>query len=91
MQLQHSVFAHSKRENLRGLKMLFLDTTRLFTEVATAYGAGTPGVIDLADVYVDGIAINTRFKGDIDIGAISFGNTGDSIGSIYMTGRSVYY
>jgi len=39
----------------------------------------------LADNYVDGIAINTRFKGDIDIGAISFGDTGSSIGSIYIT------
>lgn len=35
--------------------------------------------------YVDGIAINTRFKGDIDIGSISFGDTGTSIGSIYIT------
>jgi hypothetical protein len=35
--------------------------------------------------YVDGIALNTRFKGDIDIGAISFGDTGVSIGSIYIT------
>ena len=35
--------------------------------------------------YVDGIAINTRFKGDIDIGAISFGDTGTSIGKIYIT------
>jgi len=39
----------------------------------------------LADNYVDGIAINTRFKGDIDIGAISFGDTGKSIGSFYIT------
>lgn len=39
----------------------------------------------LADNYVDGIAINTRFKGDIDIGAISFGDTDESIGSIYIT------
>jgi len=35
--------------------------------------------------YVDGIAINTRFKGDIDIGHISFGDTGQSIGQIFMT------
>ncbi len=35
--------------------------------------------------FVDGIAINTRFKGDIDIGALSFGDTGDSIGKIYIT------
>jgi len=34
---------------------------------------------------VDGIAIDTRFKGDIDIGAISFGNTGKSVGKIFMT------
>jgi len=37
------------------------------------------------DGYVDGIAINTRFKGDIDIGAISFGDTGKSIGQIHIT------
>jgi hypothetical protein len=35
--------------------------------------------------YVDGIAINTEFKGDIDIGHLSFGDTGVSIGAIYMT------
>jgi len=35
--------------------------------------------------YVDGIAINTRFKGDIDIEHISFGDSGDSIGKIYYT------
>lgn len=35
--------------------------------------------------FVDGIAINTRFKGDIDIGSLSFGDTGESIGSIYIT------
>ncbi|TNC81991.1 MAG: hypothetical protein C9356_06235 [Oleiphilus sp.] len=37
------------------------------------------------DDYVDGIAINTRFKGDIDIGHLSFGDTGDSIGQIFIT------
>jgi hypothetical protein len=44
-------------------------------------------VLHLEDprVLVDGIAINTRFKGDIDIGALSFGNTGTSIGQIYIT------
>jgi hypothetical protein len=44
-----------------------------------------PGGPALADYYVDGIAINTRFKGDIDIEAISFGDTGKSIGSFYIT------
>jgi hypothetical protein len=43
------------------------------------------GVTTLAENYVDGIAINTRFKGDIDIEEISFGDTGESIGSFYMT------
>jgi len=44
-----------------------------------------PGGVVLADYYVDGIAINTRFKGDIDIGSLSFGDTGTSIGSFYIT------
>lgn len=35
--------------------------------------------------YTDGIAINTRFKGDIDIKHLSFGDTGTSIGEIYLT------
>lgn len=35
--------------------------------------------------FVDGIALNTRFKGDIDIKHISFGNTDQSIGEIYLT------
>lgn len=47
-------------------------------------GAGVNGSQNVAN-FVDGIAINTRFKGDIDIGSISFGDTGDSIGSIYIT------
>ena len=40
---------------------------------------------NLADKYMDGVAINTRFKGDIDIEEISFGDTGRSIGSFYTT------
>ena len=35
--------------------------------------------------FVDGIALNTRFKGDIDIGSLSFGDTGTSIGSFFTT------
>lgn len=35
--------------------------------------------------YVDGVALNARFKGDMDIGHISFGDERQSIGSIYMT------
>lgn len=33
----------------------------------------------------DGIAFNTRFKGDIDINHLSFGDTGTSIGEFYIT------
>jgi hypothetical protein len=36
-------------------------------------------------VYVDGLALNTEFKGDIDIGAIEFGDTNVSIGSLFLT------
>ncbi len=35
--------------------------------------------------WVDGMAIDLRAKADVDIGQISFGNTGESIGSIYLT------
>ena len=35
--------------------------------------------------FVDGLALNTRFKGDIDIGAIEFGDTNVSIGSLFLT------
>ncbi len=35
--------------------------------------------------YTDGIAMDTRFFGDIDIGHLSFGDTGTSIGSQYWT------
>lgn len=66
-------FAHSIRE-IYAVKDAVLNLTTL----STTTGANAPG-------YVDGIAINTRFKGDIDIGAISFGDTGTSIGSIYIT------
>jgi hypothetical protein len=33
----------------------------------------------------EGVAFNTRFKGDIDIGHLSFGDTGTSIGRYYIT------
>jgi hypothetical protein len=39
--------------------------------------------------YVDGIAYNVHYKGDIDVGAISFGDTGVSIGKIYYTDLEV--
>ena len=79
---------HNKRGDLTGL-----DGTSAFGfahSIREIY-AVRDAVLSLQDYmtggigYVDGIAINTRFKGDIDIGAISFGDTGDSIGSIYIT------
>ena len=35
--------------------------------------------------FTDGLALNTRFKGDIDIEAIKFGDTAVSIGSLFLT------
>ena len=66
-------FAHSKRE-IYAVK----DTVLNLTTLGVQTGANVAG-------YVDGVAINTRFKGDIDIGALSFGDTGTSIGAIYLT------
>tara|TARA_R110002072_G_scaffold105615_4_gene230930 strand:+ start:24518 stop:25756 length:1239 start_codon:yes stop_codon:yes gene_type:complete len=66
-------FANSVRE-IYAVK----DTVLNLNTLTNTTGANTAG-------FVDGIAINTRFKGDIDIGSISFGDTGTSIGSIYIT------
>ena len=46
--------------------------------------AGLNGGTNVAD-YVDGIAINTEFKGDMEIGALSFGDSAESIGELYWT------
>jgi len=66
--------AHSIRE-IYAVKDTVLN---LATLTSGTTGSNNPG-------YVDGIAINTRFKGDIDIHHLSFGDTGTSIGEIYMT------
>jgi hypothetical protein len=66
-------FAHSKRD-IYAVKDAVLNLSTLSAQT----GANVAG-------YVDGVAINTRFKGDIDIGALSFGDTGTSIGAIYLT------
>jgi len=65
-------FAHSIRE-IYAVKDAVLNVSNM-----------TPGG-PISDAYVDGVAINTRFKGDIDIGHISFGDTDKSIGRIYIT------
>jgi len=67
-------FAHSKRD-IYAVKDSVLN---LITTFSPTTGENPVG-------FVDGIAINTRFKGDIDIGALSFGDTGTSIGAIYLT------
>jgi len=72
-------FAHSKRE-IFAVKDSVLNPTAYLRSALNNGGA-----FDEDAMYVDGIAINTRFKGDIDIGAISFGDTGTSIGKIFMT------
>lgn len=56
--------------------------------VVAAAAAGAPlGTIKnvLETMGNDGVAINTVFKGDMEIGALSFGDTGTSIGELYWT------
>jgi len=72
-------FAHSKRD-IYAVKDAVLD-------LSSYIAAGGPGA-PAGAAYVDGIAINTKFKGDIDIGHLSFGNTGKSIGAIYITDKT---
>ena len=40
---------------------------------------------NLSSHYRDGIAVNVRFKGDVDVGHLSFGDDGRSIGEMYFT------
>ena len=84
---------HNERGDLTGLdgtsSFNFAHSIREIYAVKDAViklnsAAGTNGSNNFDD-FVDGIAINTRFKGDIDIGHLSFGDTGESIGQIFMT------
>ena len=70
-------FAHSMRD-IYAVK----DTVLKLGSAAAVNGSQNPAN------FVDGIAINTRFKGDIDINHLSFGDTGTSIGSIFITDRT---
>jgi Family of unknown function (DUF6160) len=70
-------FAHSIRE-IYAVK----DDIVHVTAGLTGGGAGPAAA---AAELVDGIALNTRFKGDLDIAHLSFGNTDKSIGEIYLT------
>lgn len=55
-------------------------------EAAATAGTTYTDVADVLDnLGEDGVAINTVFKGDKEIGALSFGDTGTSIGQLYWT------
>jgi hypothetical protein len=54
------------------------------TVLSIGSAAGVNGGTNVVD-YVDGIAINTIFKGDMEIGALSFGDSGGTIGELYWT------
>jgi len=64
-------FAHSERT--------------IYAVKDTVLHIGSENVGTNPDDYVDGIAINTIFKGDMEIGALKFGDTGTSIGRLYWT------
>ena len=67
-------FAHSERT------IYAVKDAVLKIDSAAALNGGT----NVAD-YVDGIAINTEFKGDQEIGKLSFGDSGETIGELYWT------
>jgi hypothetical protein len=73
-------FAHSMRD-IYAVK----DAVLNISDVALAPGsAGNTGG-NTREGYVDGIAINTTSKFDMDIMHLSFGDTDTSIGEIYLT------
>lgn len=73
-------FAHSMR-TIFAVKDAVLDLGSL----ALAPGGAVVQGANTREGYVDGIAINTVSKFDLDIGSLSFGDTGTSIGEIYLT------
>jgi hypothetical protein len=77
---------HNKRGDLTGLdgtsSFYFAHSIREIYAVRDVVPKiKSDGSID----FVDGIAINTRFKGDMDIKHLSFGDTNKSIGELYWT------
>jgi len=72
-------FAHSMRD-IFAVK----DTVLNLATAPLAPGSVAPSGSNIAG-FVDGIAINTTSKFDMDIGSLSFGDTGTSIGEIYLT------
>lgn len=78
---------HNKRGDLSGLDGT---SSFYFAHSITEIYAIRDDVIKMDTVngtvdFVDGIALNTKFKGDIDIKHLSFGDTGKSIGELYWT------
>ncbi|WP_197471914.1 hypothetical protein, partial [Oleiphilus sp. HI0067] len=76
-------FAQSKRE---------IYAVRNTAGANLALAATNPGLFGNGDaiavteaIGVDGVAINTEFKGDMEIGALKFGDTDQSIGALYWT------
>jgi len=67
-------FAHSK-----------LDIYAVKDAVVSAASILTGAVNNNVVGFVDGVALNTKFKGDLDIGATSFGDTGTSVGKLFYT------
>ena len=77
-------FAQSKREIYAVRNAAGYDTAGLAAAAANATAYGSIAAV-LEALGNDGVAINTVFKGDKEIGALSFGDTGTSIGQLFWT------
>ncbi len=66
--------------------------SQIFAIKDTVLTVGSPANVNggnNAANYTDGIAMNTRFRGDMDIGHLSFGDTGTSVGSFFYTDMDI--
>lgn len=77
-------FAQSKRQIFAVRNSAGLNASGVLAAAAAGAPLGTIKNV-LETMGNDGVAINTVFKGDMEIGALSFGDTGTSIGSLYWT------
>jgi hypothetical protein len=86
-------FAHASRD-IYAVKDDVLDLGRAVALTGgpagfgAALAAAAPNLTTTAvraNYYTDGIVLHNKFKGDIDIPHLSFGNDGRSIGEIYLT------
>jgi len=74
----------------------FVATSQGYAQSNTQIFAVNETVINAGELftggsgYVDGIAMFNRFRGDMDIAHMSFGDTGTSIGSQYWTDIDLY-